>query len=115
MLFFGDVIRPEFRGKVNHTFASQHDLAATLLKQLDLNANAFTWSRNLMNPYNKQFAYYALTNGFGWAGDSATWLAYNYQSKQADWIHCSDKKEEEKLLKNGKAYLQVLFQEYLDY
>lgn len=114
LLFFGDVIRPEFKGKVNHTFASQHDLATTLLKQLDLNAAPFKWSRNLMNPYSKQYAYYALTNGFGWA-DNDSWLAYNYQSQQLDWINCTDKKHEEKLLKNGKAYLQVLFQEYLDY
>lgn len=114
MLFFGEVIKPEFRGKINHIMASQHDLAATLLKQLQMDAKPFKWSRNLMNPYTKDFAYYALTSGFGWATTNGG-LAYNYQSKQCDWNNHKNKEQEENATKDGKAFLQVLFQEYLDY
>ena len=114
LLFFGDVINPAFRGKSNHILASQHDLVATLLHQLDLDAKPFKWSKNLMNPYSKNFAYYALNNGFGFTTKDC-WLAYNYQSKEYDWNLCKEKKQEENLQKDGKAYLQVLFQEYLDY
>jgi phosphoglycerol transferase MdoB-like AlkP superfamily enzyme len=114
MLFFGEVIKPEFKGKVNHILASQHDLAATLLHQLNMDAKSFKWSRNLMNPYTKDYAYYALTSGFGWAIKEGG-LAYNYQTKQLDWINIDNKLKEEQSIKDGKAYLQVLFQQYLDY
>lgn len=114
LLFFGEVIHPAYRGKKNHLLGSQHDLVATLLNQLNLDARPFKWSKNLMNPYTKGFGYYALNNGFGWVTEDC-WLAYNYQSKQNDWNLCKEKMEEEKLQKDGQAYLQVLFQEYLDY
>jgi phosphoglycerol transferase MdoB-like AlkP superfamily enzyme len=114
LLFFGDVLKDEFKGKINSTLGSQNDLVCTLLKQLNQNTNEFKWSKNLMNPYTQQYFYYALINGFGLAVNDG-WLAYNYQSKKNDWIDCKEKTLEDSLLNNGKAYLQVLFQEYLDY
>jgi phosphoglycerol transferase MdoB-like AlkP superfamily enzyme len=114
LLFFGDVLKPEFKGKKNAVIGSQNDLVCTLLKQLNQDASEFKWSKNLMNPYTKEFAYYALTTGFGWIMPNQS-LAFNYQNKSNDWNQCTDQAKTDSLNLYGKAYLQVLFQEYLDY
>jgi hypothetical protein len=67
-----------------------------------------------MNPYTQGFAYYAITTGFGWVIPHQS-LAYNYQNKANDWNKCVDQNMTDSLNLYGKAYLEVLFQEYLDY
>jgi phosphoglycerol transferase MdoB-like AlkP superfamily enzyme len=114
LLFFGEVIKPEFKGKKNAILGAQHDLVCTLLKQLQQDAHEFKWSKNLMNPYAKQFAYYALTSGFGWMVPSGA-LTHNYQNKSNDWNTCPQQSCTDSLNNAGKAYLQLLFQQYLNY
>lgn len=114
LLFFGEVLRPEFKGKKNVIVGAQHDLVSTLLNQLHQQADEFKWSKNLMNPNVHQFAYYALTTGFGWITPTHA-LAYNYQNKSNDWNNCEQQTCTDSLNYKGKAYLQKLFQEYLDY
>lgn len=114
LLFFGDVLNPAFKGKKNEIMGSQNDLVCTLLKQLNQDADEFKWSKNLMNPYTQEYAYYALTTGFGWAIPHQ-FLAFNYQNNQNDWNTCLNQQVTDSLNNCGKAYLQVLFQEYLDY
>ena len=50
LLFFGDVLKPEFRGMKIHTAGGHHDIPSTLLYQLALNTSTYTWSKNLLNP-----------------------------------------------------------------
>lgn len=114
LLFFGEVLNKEYRGKKNAICGSQNDLVCTLLKQLKEDATEFKWSKNLMNPYTQEFAYYALTTGFGWVVPKQS-LAYNYQSKGNDWNTTINQNYTDSLNLYGKSYLQVLFQEYLDY
>lgn len=64
-LLYGDVIRPEWRGKVMHRIASQLDIVATLLAQMQLPHRQFPWSKDLFNPYSPQFAAYNFPNGAG--------------------------------------------------
>ena len=47
------------------TYASQIDIAATLLAQLGLPHDEFTFSKNIMNPYSPHFAYFTRPNYFG--------------------------------------------------
>ena len=70
--------------------------------------------KNLMNPYSHEFAFYALTSGFGWIIPNYA-LAYNYQNKANDWNNCTNQNDTDSLNTIGKAYLQLLFQTYLDY
>lgn len=114
LLFFGDVLNTSFKGKTNHMMGAQNDLVCTLLKQLNQDAAEFKWSKNLMNPYAQAYAYYALTSGFGWA-TPGQFLVYNYQNNNNDWNTCKNQASTDSLNEIGKAYLQVLFQEYLDY
>lgn len=65
LVLAGGALRPAARGQVVHTIASQTDIAATLLRQLNLPASSYVWSRDLLAPHPRPFAYYCFNNGFG--------------------------------------------------
>lgn len=112
ILFFGNVIKDEFRGKKINYIVSQNDLVKTVLKQLKIGSDEFTWSRDALNPYYKPFAYYSFINGVGWITPDG-FYAFDYNSKNFNLDKRSTNDEEE--VRNGKSYLQVMFQQYLDY
>ncbi|MBU2018548.1 MAG: sulfatase-like hydrolase/transferase [Bacteroidetes bacterium] len=81
LLFFGSVIKKEYQGKVNHVIGSQSDIAATLLKQLNRSTEAFPWSKNLLNPKVKNFAFHSIVRGYGWVRENGS-LAYSMDYKR---------------------------------
>jgi hypothetical protein len=114
MMFYGDVIKPEYRGKTVNKLGNQTDLAATLLAQLNLPHQQFIWSKNLLNPYSKEFAFFDWDNGFGFmlpgqavSYDNSGQRVIYRQNKNAD------KKLTDKALLYGKAFMQQIFTEYL--
>lgn len=113
MLFAGEVIKNEFKGTLNPVLGSQIDMISTLLNQMKINSSEFTWSKNLMNPTTKTFAYYACEEGLGWISERDT-FNYYYHLKQVanDKRHSANK---DSVLKVSQAYLETLFQQYLDY
>jgi len=112
MLLYGDVISEAYRGTRVDRLASQTDIPATLLRQMGLPADEFSWSMDLFNPYTPEFVFYEATNGVGWIRPYGHFVWHKdigYREMEVD----EDKKEG--LIREGKAYLQVLFQEFIDY
>jgi phosphoglycerol transferase MdoB-like AlkP superfamily enzyme len=111
MLFYGPVIRKEYRGTQWPKMGNHHDIASTLLHQLNLQDSAFHWSKNLFNPYTPDFAYFSNENGAGWLrpGVNTTF------DKQLDYYYVFDVPVPyaDSLRDEGRAYLQRLFEEYL--
>lgn len=62
MLWTGGAIA---RPAVIENFASQTDLAATLLAQLGLPRDRFIFSRDILDPSSDKFGYYCFNDGFG--------------------------------------------------
>lgn len=114
MLFYGDVIKDEFKGMNIKKVVSQTDLAATLLSQLNMEHKEFVWSKNLMNSNCPDFAFYSFPKGGGWITNQNA-FSYNYESDKYEWSIINDTTNEKKDLTNFKAYMQVMFQQYLDY
>lgn len=112
-LLYGRVIKEEFRGKINNTVCSQIDLPATLLSQLDIEHKEYSWSKDIYNPYSEKFAYYAFKDGLGWVRKNNE-FAFDHEDGKI-YIDRISKKKKKKILKEGKSYLQVLFDEYLKY
>jgi phosphoglycerol transferase MdoB-like AlkP superfamily enzyme len=114
LLFFGEVIKEAYRGKQMDKTGSQVDIASTLLHQLDIGAESFTWSKNLLNPYTKPFAYFSWDNGMGFI-DNKQCITFDNVGKM---ILYNDKPEDTKhtqsLTRNGKAYLQTVYQQFID-
>jgi len=114
MLFVGDVIKPELRGTLINRFANQSDLATTLLKQLELDASDFHWSRNLFNPYTKQYSYFSFEEGLGWIRPEAGHFTYDARVDHFFEMTIPESLQDS-IVKEGKSYLQVLFREYMNY
>ena len=114
MLFYGNVLKDEFKGSVYNKICSQTDIPSTLLSQLGISKKQYTWSRNLFNPNIKEFAYYAFKDGVGWVVDSNQ-FAYSHQDERYYINRFTPAANKDSIIKDGKSYLQVLFEEYLDY
>ncbi len=113
LLFYGKVLKPEYCGQVDTLIGSQIDFPAMLLGQLKLPHQEFVKSKNLFNVHTPQFAYYTFDNGFGIITPQQT-LVFDHDLNQVVYRKTKmSAAADAMLLDNGKAYLQVLFEEYL--
>jgi phosphoglycerol transferase MdoB-like AlkP superfamily enzyme len=113
MLWFGNVLKEEFRGTTCDIIGSHADMPETLLSQLNFNTDLFQWGKNMFNPYSNKFVYYEIVRGFGWVSPQGS---YTY-SAYGDYFHyfTGDESKKDTLLFTGKAYVQKLFETYLSY
>ena len=114
LIFYGDVIKEEFRGKVYDKTGSQNDLSATLLSQLNINAKDFKWSKNLLNPYAKHFAYFSWDDGFGFVENRHTVTFDNVGKSVLYNSKAEDAAQTNKNIINGKSYLQSVYQQFIN-
>lgn len=89
---------------------SQVDIASTVLSQLKISSADFTWSRNLLDSSNKQWAYFSFNNGYGFVQPNNYYIFDNV-GKKAMEQSCNLFEAE---IKKGKAVQQLSFQDYLD-
>ncbi|MDP4290118.1 MAG: sulfatase-like hydrolase/transferase [Bacteroidota bacterium] len=113
MLFYGDVIKPEYRGYKCNKLGGHHDLPATLLHQLSLNAKPFKWSVDLLNPYSPAYGYFSFEEGVGWVRNSG-FFSYDERMKHYHQMNLPPAAKDS-IVKEGKSYLQVLFDDYMHY
>ncbi|HLG35720.1 MAG TPA: sulfatase-like hydrolase/transferase [Bacteroidia bacterium] len=114
-LLTGGALKDEFKGKTFSPVSSQVDFASSFLTQLELPANEYRWSKNVFNPASRQFAFYAFDDGFGWISDSSEVI---YDNKMQKAFLKNDSKTSvrtDKEVNYGKAYLQVLMDEYISF
>jgi phosphoglycerol transferase MdoB-like AlkP superfamily enzyme len=78
LLIVGGAIRKD---TVIHTTGSQTDIAATLLQQLNVKAEKFTYSKNLASPNAKPFAAYFFNDGYGFVTPRC-YIVYDNQGRR---------------------------------
>ena len=81
LLIYGEPIKKEFRGNQSKIIGSQSDIAATLLHQLRQDATSFKFSKDLLSPTVKSFAFHATIRGYGFVSDFGS-LLYNLDAKK---------------------------------
>ncbi len=81
LLLVGEPLKKEFRGKSCNTIGSQSDIAATLLHQLRHPNSNFKFSKDLLSPNVKSFAFHATIRGYGFVSEKGSCL-YNLDSKR---------------------------------
>ncbi|HLN53398.1 MAG TPA: sulfatase-like hydrolase/transferase [Lentimicrobium sp.] len=111
LLLYGNVIKEEYKGQKINRLANQMDIATTLLNQLDIDSTPFKWSRDLFNPYSPVFAYYSFEEGFGWITKDGHFV-YEPRTDHYHEDAIPDSLKEFNR-KQGKSFLQVLFDEYM--
>ncbi len=113
LLLAGPVIKEEFRGKKMANISSQTDIAGTLLPQLGIRSDSFPWSKNLFNPYSPEFAYFEIQIGCGWIRKDGQFV---YQKTTGQFeVMTYPARVQQQRIQEGKSYLQVLFQQFMDY
>ena len=111
LVFYGDVIKPEFRGYQSKQICSQLDLASTLMHQLNMNAASFSWSKNLFNPYTKEFAFFSFDEGLGWKRPEGQFVWY-VKDNRLQFEKYQEPLQKKRLLMEGKIYLQRISEDF---
>jgi phosphoglycerol transferase MdoB-like AlkP superfamily enzyme len=117
LLFYGNALKENFRGKQSGRIADNSSMAKTLLKQLNLPDMDFKWGSDIFNPYSPEFAYVVLNDGYMWKTPEGE-VVYSMM-----WKHYYSKKfpagtspeQINSFTRNGKSYVQALFQDFLDH
>ena len=109
LLLAGGALRPAARGRVVPLIGSQTDIAATLLHQLGLPAQDFEWSRDLLAPHARPFAYYSYTDGFGVVSPAGTVSFDNVSRREIS----RDAKVPNEQLLQGQAFEQISWIDFL--
>jgi phosphoglycerol transferase MdoB-like AlkP superfamily enzyme len=112
LLIYGGALKEEFRGVKNERLASQTDIASTLLHQLGYTSAPYRWSKNLMNPYSRPFAFYTFDEGFGFADSSGT-VIWNKKFPSDNRNTAKTPEDKSELYKKGAAVLQILMKDFL--
>jgi len=92
------------------TIGSQTDIAITLLDQLKIKPQKpYYYGRDILDSSNRGFAYFAFNNGFGIITDSCK-VSFDYTQKR---IKFSTGVGEKSVLRKGKAFLQLLYDDFM--
>ncbi len=113
LLITGPALAEQYRGKTKDVITGNTDVPATLLAQLGLPADQYFWSKNVLNHYYNPFAFFELNEGLGWKRPEGEFV-WNLQADHY-YVRNIDPDHEARILQEGKAYLQVLFEEFLSY
>ena len=89
-------------------FGSQVDIPVTIADQLELK-NDFPFGKDLLSNESNSFAFYSFNEGFAFITDTSS-VIYDHKLKQPVMVEGVNEQSSENL---GKAYLQVLFNDYL--
>jgi phosphoglycerol transferase MdoB-like AlkP superfamily enzyme len=87
---------------------SQVDIPLTILHQLDLDGN-YPFGKDLLSEKSSSFAFYTFNEGFGFITDSSKYI---YDHKPGIAV-VKEGRNPEYAEKCGKAYLQVLYDDFL--
>jgi phosphoglycerol transferase MdoB-like AlkP superfamily enzyme len=106
MIWTGGALKS--KGVVVNKIGSQVDIAQTLLDQLRIKAD-FPFAKDILKDNSPSFAFYTFNEGFGFQTDSS-WVAFDQKLKM---VVQAEGRKTEAAEAAGKAYLQVLFRDYL--
>ncbi len=116
VLFFGGALKSEFKNQRIDKVGAQVDLASTLLNQLNVRDTAFHYSKNLLSPVVKGFAFYSWNNGFGFINENKKAVSFDPIGKQLIYQDkFSTEKSKSGALNNAKALMQNVYSDYMKY
>lgn len=103
MLWLGGAVKQPMQVD---TIAVQTDLPATLLRQLQLPVNDFTFSKDIFDPASPHYAFYTFPNGFGFI-DTTGVSVFDNESTRPLLENPTDGSNLR--IRKGKALLQTLY------
>lgn len=110
LLFYGEPIKPEYRGKRMNVVGSQADIAATLIYQMKGDMSRYPWSKDLMNPNVPQFAFHSIIRGFGWVTPEGNFTYHMEQKVKGDDTYKPEILQRE--MQNCNWFLSTIYEDY---
>ncbi|MBN2487042.1 MAG: sulfatase-like hydrolase/transferase [Bacteroidales bacterium] len=107
MIWYGGALTKT--GKVQK-IASQTDIAATLLEQLEINPGPYIFSRNVFGLEFRPEAMYAFNNGFGYLNDTLN-FSYYQGSNQVEKVKGTINEE---TVMPAKLFFQAIYDNFLN-
>lgn len=86
-------------------YASQNDLATTILSQLKLKHDEYKFGKDILNAASNKFAFYSYYNGFSMADSTGTVI---YDNEKNDVINLTG---DSSLIKKSKAFFQTMYKD----
>ncbi|NOQ73218.1 MAG: sulfatase-like hydrolase/transferase [Crocinitomix sp.] len=114
LLIWGGALKGEYAGQTIDKVGSQADLAKTLLNQLDMNSDAYHWSKDLLDPSTQAWALCTSTLSYGWK-DADGYTVYHMVDDRLVHSPYSDQKEIDAALKKCRAVLEAMYREYIEF
>ncbi|MGQ0827482.1 MAG: LTA synthase family protein [Bacteroidota bacterium] len=112
----GGALLDSLRGKRMDKICNQNDIPVIVLSQLKLTHSNFVWSKDVFNEHAKQFAYYSNENVVGWIAPEQNIIHSLTPQYSGGKIEPKTQTTlNDTILTQAKAYLQTLYQQYLDY
>ena len=113
MLWMGEVLSEQYKGKQHHKMGSHIDISPSILAQLNLNNKAYHFGNDLFNSTTEIVVPYAFHKGYGLIRPEANYAfseSYNkvFESRAVDSI------QKAKIKKETELYFQAAFKEYMD-
>ncbi len=104
MLWLGGALA--VKDTVVDRYASQVDLASTLMSQLGWEDSSFVYSKNILDASNPDFSFFTYNHGYGWVNDS-TRLSFDLNSKSYQ-----EDLGQEQADTLGASFLQMLSEDF---
>ncbi len=110
LLFYGEPLKAEYKGKRIEKIGSQSDVAATLIYQMNGDISRYPWSKDLLNPNSPEFACHTITRGYGWVTPLG---GMTFQMEMKSFLENTFPKNVEKTeVKKGHAFLTQIYADY---
>lgn len=106
LIITGGAVAP--KDSLVETYGSQTDLAATLLSQLGISTDGFTFSKNLLDGSARDFAFFDFADGFGFVTPENYEV---YDNEMSRFLRLDDASATADTL-SGKAYLQKIAKDF---
>jgi len=113
MLWMGEVLKEEYKGKQHVKMGSHIDISPSLLAQLDLNNSAFHFGNDLFNPTANSIVPFAFHKGYGLITPKANY-AFSESYNKVFESHAPDSISKVQIKKDAELYFQAAFKEYME-
>ncbi|MFQ3332551.1 MAG: phosphoglycerol transferase MdoB-like AlkP superfamily enzyme [Thalassomonas sp.] len=113
MLWIGEVLSEQYKGKQHNKMGSHIDIISSVLGQLNINNKAYNFGNDLFNPAAKSVVPYAFHKGYGLIRAEANYAFSESYNKVFESI-ATDSLQKAVIKKETELYFQAAFKEYME-
>lgn len=113
MLWYGEVLKEEFKGEVHDKMGSHIDIVPTILSQLNIDDSQYHWGRDLFNMNENVMIPYAFHKGYGIIQPDG-YYAFNEIYQRIIESEGRNSEHELEIKKRAEMFFQSAFKEYMD-